>query len=155
MAFNYNHVTLVGRICTEPVYKEISPRFKKLSFIIAINRRLKATTNKDNKPDADFLSVCIYGMSAEVGHRILVKGMPVLVWGKIQVRTYKKDEQTVWITEIIADNFQVLEKLSTRLQQEYAVENDTQDDRELDTDHGQEIIDELNETRKIKQEKKG
>ena len=151
MAFSYNHVTLVGRVCADPVYKDISARLKKLSFNIAINRRFK-TDNKDNKSEADFLSVCMYGMPADVGKRILVKGMPLLVWGKIQVRTYKKDKKTIWITEIVADNFQVLEKLSIRLQQEYNVGNNVPEDLNLDL--REKVMEQLNEATSKKKTKK-
>ena len=36
---------------------------------------------------------------------------PILVWGRIQVRNYEKDNAKHVFTEVIADNFQVLDRL--------------------------------------------
>ena len=39
----------------------------------------------------------------------------MLVYGTIQVRRYEKDNERKWITEIIGENFQVLESRKKRL----------------------------------------
>lgn len=147
MAIMYNHVTLVGRICTDPQYKEITPRVKKLSFVLAVNRRFKTKDGK-TKQETDFVPICIFGLQAEIGKRILIKGQPVLVWGKLRVRNYKKEKETIWITEIVAENFQVLENLSKRLQQECDVESSQEEESVVessDLDLTKKVIDELNE----------
>ena len=72
-----------------------------------ITRRYK----KDNsKSETDFIPISMVGNNAVIANQLLEKGSPVLIWGNIQVRIYEKGNERKWITEIIADNFQVLEK---------------------------------------------
>ncbi len=153
MAFNYNHVTLVGRICTDPIYKEISPRLQKLSFIIAINKFYKVNKT-ESKEKTDFVPITLYGPKAETGQKILVKGQPLLVWGKLSVRNYMKEDESVWYTEVSATNFQVLEKLSNRIQQAYTAEPEAIDEEQDLLEDGQELIEKLNETKKQSKEKR-
>ncbi len=108
MSYNYNHCTLVGRLTKDPDFKQINENFCKLNFTLAINRRYK----KDNgKIETDFIPVSILGNNAAIAKHLLFKGTPVLVWGTIQVRNYEKDNERKWITEVIADNFQILDKI--------------------------------------------
>lgn len=109
MAYNYNHVTLVGRLARDPEYKKISEDRGKTMFTLAINRNYKREEGKDS---ADFVPISIWGRLAELAADFLKKGAPVLVWGKIRVRSYEKDSETKWITEVVADNFQLLERKS-------------------------------------------
>ena len=109
MGFNYNHVTLVGRLTKDPKLKEISDSFSKLSFQLAVSRSRRKSKHTD---DADFIPVSILGYAAPIGNQLLSKGTPVLIWGRIEVRRYEKDGDVRWMTEVIANNFQILETLS-------------------------------------------
>jgi|TARA_B100000586_G_scaffold174707_1_gene127633 single-strand DNA-binding protein len=109
MGFNYNHVTLVGRLTKDPKLKEISDSFSKLSFQLAVSRSRQKSKHTD---DTDFIPVSILGYAAPIGNQLLSKGTPVLIWGRIEVRRYEKDGDVRWMTEVIANNFQILETLS-------------------------------------------
>lgn len=105
MRFNYNHVLLVGRLTKDPEFKQVNESFCKLQFSLAINRRRP----KDAESlETDFIPICLFGKMASIGQQLLTKGCPVLVWGRIQVRHYEKNEERRWITEVMADNFQLL-----------------------------------------------
>ena len=105
----------MGRLTKNPEFKQITENFCKLYFTIAITRKYR----KDNiKSETDFIPVCMLGNNAMIGHNLLVKGSPVLIWGTIQVRNYEKENERKWITEIIAENFQLLEKKNKKLQEE-------------------------------------
>ena len=107
MSYNYNHCTLMGRLTKDPEFKQITDNFCKLHFTIAITRKYR----KDNiKSETDFIPVSMLGNNAMIGHNLLVKGSPILIWGSIQVRNYEKENERKWITEVIAENFQLLEK---------------------------------------------
>ena len=107
MSYNYNHCTLMGRLTKDPEFKQITDNFCKLNFTIAITRKYR----KDNiKSETDFIPVSMLGNNAMIGHNLLVKGSPILIWGSIQVRNYEKENERKWITEVLAENFQLLEK---------------------------------------------
>jgi single-strand DNA-binding protein len=119
MAFTYNHTTLVGRLVRDPEIKKLSENTTKLDFVLAISRGYK---KEDGASGADFIPICIWGKTAELGMQFLKKGSPILVSGRIQTRHYEKDHTKHYITEVVADTFQLLEKKSP---------NDSDDD--LDT----------------------
>ncbi|MBT6120218.1 single-stranded DNA-binding protein [bacterium] len=107
MSCNYNQATLAGRLTKNPELKKISDSTSKLSFVLAVNRGYK---NETGQTEADFIPISLWGKMAEIGHDLLEKGSPVLVWGKIKVRSYEVGEERKWATEISADNFQLLNR---------------------------------------------
>lgn len=107
MSYNYNQATLVGRLTKDPELKELSSKSSKLSFTLAVNRQYKKA---GEEAETDFIPVTLFGHAAILGEKLLRKGTPTLVWGRIQVRTYEKDEERRWMTEIIAENFQLLDR---------------------------------------------
>tara|TARA_B100001989_G_C24523511_1_gene457259 strand:- start:1012 stop:1392 length:381 start_codon:yes stop_codon:yes gene_type:complete len=106
MSYNYNHCTLIGRLTKDPEFKAITENFCKLTFTLAITRRYRKDTGQT---ETDFIPISFIGNTATIGKQLLVKGTPILVWGSIQVRNYEKDNERKWITEILGDNFQILE----------------------------------------------
>ncbi|MBH38477.1 single-stranded DNA-binding protein [bacterium] len=106
MGYNYNYCTLMGRLTKDPEFKQITESFCKLTFILAITRRY--TKDHNGKHETDFIPIRLTGKNASVGSQLLKKGSPVLVSGSIQVRNYEKENERRWITEISAENFQLL-----------------------------------------------
>lgn len=105
MSFNYNHAVLMGRLTRDPEIKTVSD-ISKTSFTLAIDRPYK---KDDGTTDTDFFNVITWGKVAELTAKFLRKGTPVLVDGRIQIRSYEKDTEKRWFTELIAENFQLLE----------------------------------------------
>jgi len=111
MSFNYNHSVLMGRLAKDPVLKQVSEKSTKLQLTLAVSRGYR----KDNGSiDTDFIPVAFWGKTAEIGQQLLEKGTPVLIWGRIRVSTYEHDDQTKWMTEVVAENFRVLQTLKQR-----------------------------------------
>lgn len=108
MGFYYNHITLVGRLTRDIELQEYSPSFQQIRLTLAVQRPFKSDAGKY---DADFLPVLFNGKIALTANKLLSKGTPILVWGRAQSRQYEKNSQAMWITEIIAENFQILQKL--------------------------------------------
>ena len=115
MSYNYNQCTLMGRLTRDPEFKQITENFCKLSFTIAINRRYR---KESGIQETDFIPVSLIGNMARIGQHILGKGTAILLWGSIQIRNYEKDNERKWITEIVADNFQALDKRKQHTQTE-------------------------------------
>ena len=106
MSYQYNQATLVGRLTRDPEFFKISESLSKAQFVLAVSRNYK---KEDGSVDTDFIPISIWGKNAEIAHHLLKKGMPVLVWGRIQIRTYQNQDQKIQMTEIVGENFQLLQ----------------------------------------------
>ncbi|RAP34568.1 single-stranded DNA-binding protein [Candidatus Marinamargulisbacteria bacterium SCGC AG-439-L15] len=104
MGFHYNHTTLVGRLTKDPEIKTFVD-VSKTSFCLAVDRDVY----RDKKDvETDFITVIVWGRLAEIAHQYLRKGNPVLIEGRIQVRTYEKEGKKNWITEVVTERLQFL-----------------------------------------------
>ena len=121
MAFNYNYVTLVGRLTKDPDASVHSDQLK-VTFSLAIDRPYRC---KDGGRDTDFIPIVVWGHSAEIARQFLRKGHPVLVSGRIQVRSYEKDGDTRWMTEVSCIEFQLLLRKSAQVNQEILLSNES------------------------------
>ena len=83
MSYNYNHITLMGRLTRDPEFKQITESFCKLNFTLAVSRKFR---KEDGSIETDFVPVSLTGANAVIGSKLLSKGSPVLIWGAIQVR---------------------------------------------------------------------
>ncbi len=108
MAFNYNHCTIVGRLTKDPEIFQIADHKIKSVLTVAVDRPYR---KEDGSTDTDFIPVCMWGPAAERSQKLLSKGAPILAYGSIQVRTFEKEGQPQWRTEVVADNFQLLDRL--------------------------------------------
>ena len=102
---DYNHVTLLGRLINEPEIKKVGDERMRTGFTLAVNRPYK---DGSGKSVADFFNIVSWGKLAEICNEYVKKGETILVDGRIQSRSYEQDEQTKWITEIVADSFSFL-----------------------------------------------
>lgn len=84
------------------------------SFTVAVQRRF---ANAQGVREADFLPVVAWRQTAEFCNRYLDKGRKVCVEGSVQVRSYDaQDGSKRWVTEIIADHVETLDKRETAAQ---------------------------------------
>lgn len=105
-----NNVTLVGRL-TKDVELRYTPANQAVAtFTLAVNRTFK---NANGEREADFINVVIWRQSAENFANWAKKGALIGITGRIQTRNYENQQgQRVYITEVIAENFQMLESRS-------------------------------------------
>ena len=103
-----NKIILTGRL-TKDVEVRYTPSQKIVAtFSLAVNRDYK---NAQGDYDADFFNVIIWGKPAELAGNTLKKGNKILVEGRVQNRSYTaNDGSKKYVTEVIANNFEYLEK---------------------------------------------
>ncbi|GFH41505.1 single-stranded DNA-binding protein 2 [Lactococcus hodotermopsidis] len=108
-----NNVVLVGRL-TKDVELRYTPQNQAVAtFTLAVNRTYK---NAQGEREADFINVVIWRQSAELLANWGKKGAQIGITGRIQTRNYENQQgQRVYVTEVVADNFQMLE---SRVQRE-------------------------------------
>lgn len=107
-----NNVTLVGRLTKDPDLRYTASGTAVATFTLAVNRNF---TNQNGNREADFINCVIWRQQAENLSNWAKKGTLIGVTGRIQTRNYENQQgQRVYVTEIVADDFQILESRATR-----------------------------------------
>lgn len=107
-----NNVVLVGRITRDPELRYTPQNQAVATFSLAVNRQFK---NANGEREADFINCVIWRQQAENLANWAKKGALIGVTGRIQTRNYENQQgQRVYVTEVVADSFQMLESRSAR-----------------------------------------
>ena len=105
-----NNVTLIGRLTKDVELKYTPANQAVAQFTLAVNRTFK---NANGEREADFINCVIWRQAAENLANWAKKGALIGITGRIQVRNYENQQgQRVYVTEVIAENFQMLESRS-------------------------------------------
>ena len=103
-----NNVTIIGRLTRDAELRYTPSNIATAQFNVARNRNFK---NASGEYDADFINCVMWREQAERFCNWTKKGMLVGITGRIQTRSYEgNDGKRVYVTEVVAENFQVLEK---------------------------------------------
>ena len=100
-----NKAIIIGNLTRDPEMKALPSGISVTSFSIATNRVWKDKTGTKQE-SADFHNIVAFGKTAESVNTYLKKGSQALVEGRIQTRSWEKDGQKRYTTEIIADTVQ-------------------------------------------------
>lgn len=120
-----NNVVLVGRIVREPELRYTPQNTAVATFTLAVNRRFK---NAQGERETDFINCVIWRQPAENLANWAKKGTLVGITGSIQVRNYEnKEGQRVYVTEVLAENFQMLESNSNKTEKGKTKSNQDKD----------------------------
>ena len=77
------------------------------TLTLAVNRNFK---NQNGEREADFINIVIWRQQAENLASWAKKGALIGITGRIQTRNYENQQgQRVYVTEVVADSFQLLE----------------------------------------------
>ena len=102
-----NNVTLVGRLTKDAELKYTPANQAVAQFTLAVNRTFK---NANGERETDFINCVIWRQAAENFVNWVKKGALIGITGRIQTRNYENSQgQRVYVTEVIAENFQMLE----------------------------------------------
>nr|DAQ45883.1 MAG TPA: Single strand binding protein [Caudoviricetes sp.] len=101
-----NNVVLVGRLTKKPELKFTANGTKYTQFSVAVQKKFKS---QNGEYESDFISCLMWSTAAENFTKFTNKGSLVGVEGRIQTRSYDKDGKRVYITEVVAENFSLLE----------------------------------------------
>ncbi|WNW16702.1 single-stranded DNA-binding protein [Lactiplantibacillus plantarum] len=105
-----NRTVLVGRLTRDPELRYTNSGVAVTTFSLAVNRQF---TNQNGEREADFISCVIWRKAAENFANFAHKGSLVGIDGRIQTRNYENNQGTrVYVTEVVADNFSLLESRS-------------------------------------------
>ena len=108
-----NSVVLVGRLTKDIELRKTNSNISTCTFTLAVDRRFKST--QEGAQTADFINCVAWRQAADYLGQYAAKGGIVAVEGSIQTRNYENQQgQRVYVTEVVADNFQILESRAAR-----------------------------------------
>ena len=103
-----NKVIIMGRLTRDPEVRYTPTQKVVCQFTVAVDRPF---LNQEGQREADFIPVVVWGKAAELCGNSLAKGHRILVEGRLQIRSYDgKDGNRHWVTEIIANNVEFVER---------------------------------------------
>ena len=95
-----NKVILMGNMTADPELKKTPADVSVTSFSIGVQRRFKDASGNYL---SDFISIVAWRQTAEFICKFFRKGMPICIVGSIQTRSYEKDGQKRYLTEVVAE----------------------------------------------------
>lgn len=102
-----NNVVLTGRLTKEVDLRYTGTGTAVASFTLAVNRQFKS---QSGERETDFINCVMWRKAAENFTNFARKGSLVGIQGRIQTRNYEgNDGKRVYVTEVVADNFTLLE----------------------------------------------
>lgn len=103
-----NKIVVLGRLTKDPEIRYTQSQKVVAQFTLAVDRPF---SNEQGQREADFIPVVVWGKQAELIGNSCVKGNRLLVEGRLQIRNYEaKDGTKRWVAEIIANNFDFIER---------------------------------------------
>ncbi|HEM3531973.1 single-stranded DNA-binding protein [Streptococcus suis] len=104
-----NNVVLVGRLTRDVELRYTPSNQAVATFTLAVNRNFKNQSTGER--EADFINCVMWRQQAENLANWTKKGHLIGITGRIQTRNYDNQQgQRVYVTEVVAESFQVLEK---------------------------------------------
>ena len=112
-----NRTVLTGRLTRNPELRYTNSGTAVAMFNLAVARQFR---NQQGERETDFISCVIWRKSAENFCNFTHKGSLVGVEGRLQTRSYQdKQGQTVYVTEVVVDDFALLEPRQSGQQGNY------------------------------------
>ena len=108
---NFNKAILIGNLCKDPELRYTPQGMAVVNITLAVNRKYKS--GEETKEEVAFIPVVIWNKIAEIVNQYCHKGSPLMVEGRIQTRSWEKDGQKQYKTEVVAENIQLLGKKET------------------------------------------
>ena len=102
-----NEIILSGRLVKDPEVRYTQTQKVVTLFSLAVSREVK---NEQGNYDADFFNCVAWGKTAELMGNTLKKGARILLSGRVQIRSYESNGDRKYITEVIVNKFEYLDK---------------------------------------------
>lgn len=115
-----NSVVLVGRLTKDIELRKTQSGLSVASFTVACDRRLSQEQKNNGEQSADFINCVAWRGSADFLGKYARKGDTVGVEGRLQTRSYDRDGQRVYVTEVLANSVNLLHSKQTAQSQEQA-----------------------------------
>lgn len=120
---SFNQATVVGFVGDEPRIIQTQTGTAMASFAIATTERGYQRQDGSQVEDrTEWHNIVFFGKPAEIIGRYVHKGSSLFVQGKMRTRSYEDNNGIKrYVTEIIGDNFQLLDKKTDGVQSNNSV----------------------------------
>jgi single-strand DNA-binding protein len=102
---NINKAMVYGNLTRDPELKALPSGMNVCSFSLATNR-VYSDRDGNRQEQADYHNIVVFGKQADNCAKYLSKGNSAYVEGRMQTRSWEKDGQKQYRTEVIADRVQ-------------------------------------------------
>jgi len=100
-----NKAMVFGNLTRDPEMKALPSGMSVCSFSLATNRVYNDRDGK-RQESTDYHNIVVFGKQAETVSKYLTKGSSAYVEGRMQTRSWEKDGQKQYRTEVVADRVQ-------------------------------------------------
>jgi len=100
-----NKAMIFGNLTRDPELRALPSGMNVVNFSVATNRVYKDRDGKKQE-QTDFHNVVVFGRQADTVNQYMKKGSSVFVEGRMQTRSWEKDGEKKYRTEIVADRVQ-------------------------------------------------
>lgn len=101
-----NKVILCGRLTKDTEIKLTTNQTKFCQFTLAVDRKFK---DQNGQKQTDFISCIAWRNTADFIAKYFKKGNKIGICGSIQTRSYEKDGQKTFITEVVVEEAEFVE----------------------------------------------
>lgn len=109
MSRDLNQCNFIGRLGNDPELKSLPSGNAVCNVSIAVGDDYKDKNSGQKVEVTEWVRLVSFGALADVMGKYLKKGSKVYISGKMKTRTWEKDGQKQYSTEIVADNMQMLD----------------------------------------------
>ena len=102
-----NRIQLIGNLGMDPEVKKLDNGRSMARFSLATTQTYNNTKGEKVK-DTQWHNLVIWGKQAETAGKYLKKGSEIAVDGKVVYRSYEKNGETKYITEVVVNEFLML-----------------------------------------------
>lgn len=103
-----NKVMLIGRTTAEPSIQVTKNGNSVAKVTLAVDRKYK---NANKEKETDFVPLVIWGKLGETVAQYVGKGKMIAIEGELQIRTYDKDNEKRYMTEVICSDVQFIDRM--------------------------------------------
>ena len=101
-----NKVMLIGNLGRDPEIRYTQQGLAMVTFSVATTEYWTDKNTGDRQEKTEWHRIVAFGKQAETLEKYLSKGSAVFIEGRLQTRSWEKEGQTHYTTEIVVSNFQ-------------------------------------------------
>ncbi len=109
-----NHVQLIGRLGNDPQVKAFDSGKTVATFSLATNETYY-NNQGERISDTQWHNIVVWGKKCSVVENYLQKGSEIAIHGKLVNRSYEKEGETKFVSEIVLSELLMMDKKSTQV----------------------------------------
>lgn len=111
MAGSVNKVILIGNLGRDPEVRQTQTGGRIANLTLATSDTWNNKQSGQREEKTEWHRLVLFNQSAEIAEKYLKKGSKIFVEGKLQTRKWTdKDNQERYTTEVLVDNFTMLDR---------------------------------------------